>query len=287
MKNIKMKNILITLFTILCSVQLFAQSNYKKEPIEVLIIGTFHFSANSGVTKTNKLDINDAKTQEELEVISNQIAAFKPNQFFVEWEAENQNNLDEHYKAYLKDEYVSYLEKNDPKYTKFYLENEFAQIGFKTGKKANISKMEGIDFQTGFTYDSVIKTAELNKQQDLLLQIDQMSLEYKNLSNELMKSKSMIQVLKSLNTEKIYNLDMKTYIEGINQIGNENNFAGAYLVSELYRRNLYMISLIQKKIKPETKRIAVLVGNSHAGFFTEILKYDSRFKIINLNEIIK
>lgn len=83
-----MKNILITLFTILCSVQLFAQSNYKKEPIEVLIIGTFHFSANSGVTKTNKLDINDAKTQEELEVISNQIAAFKPNQFFVEWEAE-------------------------------------------------------------------------------------------------------------------------------------------------------------------------------------------------------
>ncbi|MBF0596488.1 DUF5694 domain-containing protein [Faecalibacter rhinopitheci] len=282
-----MKNILITLFTILCSVQLFAQSNYKKEPIEVLIIGTFHFSANSGVTKTNKLDINDAKTQEELEVISNQIAAFKPNQFFVEWEAENQNNLDEHYKAYLKDEYVSYLEKNDPKYTKFYLENEFAQIGFKTGKKANISKMEGIDFQTGFTYDSVIKTAELNKQQDLLLQIDQMSLEYKNLSNELMKSKSMIQVLKSLNTEKIYNLDMKTYIEGINQIGNENNFAGAYLVSELYRRNLYMISLIQKKIKPETKRIAVLVGNSHAGFFTEILKYDSRFKIINLNEIIK
>lgn len=282
-----MKNILITLFTILCSVQLFAQSNYKKEPIEVLIIGTFHFSANSGVTKTNKLDINDAKTQEELEVISNQIAAFKPNQFFVEWEAENQNNLDEHYKAYLKDEYVSYLEKNEPKYTKFYLENEFAQIGFKTGKKANISKMEGIDFQTGFTYDSVIKTAELNKQQDLLLQIDQMSLEYKNLSNELMKSKSMIQVLKSLNTEKIYNLDMKTYIEGINQIGNENNFAGAYLVSELYRRNLYMISLIQKKIKPETKRIAVLVGNSHAGFFTEILKYDSRFKIINLNEIIK
>lgn len=199
----------------------------------------------------------------------------------------NQNNLDEHYKAYLKDEYVSYLEKNEPKYTKFYLENEFAQIGFKTGKKANISKMEGIDFQTGFTYDSVIKTAELNKQQDLLLQIDQMSLEYKNLSNELMKSKSMIQVLKSLNTEKIYNLDMKTYIEGINQIGNENNFAGAYLVSELYRRNLYMISLIQKKIKPETKRIAVLVGNSHAGFFTEILKYDSRFKIINLNEIIK
>lgn len=282
-----MKNILITLFTILCSVQLFAQSNYKKEPIEVLIIGTFHFSANSGVTKTNKLDINDAKTQEELEVISNQIAAFKPNQFFVEWEAENQNNLDEHYKAYLKDEYVSYLEKNDPKYTKFYLENEFAQIGFKIGKKANISKMEGIDFQTGFTYDSVIKTAELNKQQDLLLQIDQMSLEYKNLSNELMKSKSMIQVLKSLNTEKIYNLDMKTYIEGINQIGNENNFAGAYLVSELYKRNLYMISLIQKKIKPETKRIAVLVGNSHAGFFTEILKYDSRFKIINLNEIIK
>ena len=281
-----MKNIFITLFTILCSIQLLAQSN-KKEPIELLIIGTFHFSANSGVTKTDKLDIKDAKTQKYLELITNQIAAFNPNQFFVEWEAENQNKLDEHYNAYLKDEYVTYLEKNEPKYKNFYLDNEFAQIGFKTGKKANVSKMEGIDFQTGFAYDSVIKTAELNKQQDLLLQIDQISLEYKNLSNELIKSKNLIQVLKSLNTEKIYNLDMRTYIEGINQIGNENNFAGAYLVSELYRRNLYMISLLQKKIKPDTKRITVLVGNSHAGFFTEILKYDTRFKIINLNDIVK
>jgi hypothetical protein len=282
-----MKNLFSTIFMVLLSVQLSAQISNKTEPIEILIIGTYHFTANSGAIKTDKIDINSISAQKELDNLSTQIAAYKPDQFFVEWEASEQNKLNEHYLSYLNGDYESYLEQMEPKLKKFYLDNEFAQIAFRTGKKLKLPKMEGIDFQTGFAYDSVIKTAEKFNQQNLLHHTDEILLESKNSMNNLMKTKSIIKVLKEINTEKFYELDKRTYLEGVNQIGDENNFTGAYLVSELYRRNLYMISLLQKKMNTKTKRVAVLVGSSHAGFFTEMLKYDKRYKVINLNEVVK
>ena len=62
---------------------------------------------------------------------------------------------------------------------------------------------------------------------------------------------------------------------------------GAYLVSEWYRRNLYMYSLIQKLTENKDTKIMVLLGAGHTAMLREFIKHDSNFEIVELKDVLK
>ncbi len=55
-------------------------------------------------------------------------------------------------------------------------------------------------------------------------------------------------------------------------------------MSEWYRRNLYMYSLIQKLTAPTDGRVLVLVGAGHAAMLRDFIRYDPRFHLRQLRE---
>ena len=278
-----MKKILLLSFfsTIMC-----AQS--IKKPTEILVIGTYHFN-NPGldVAKFKVLDIMGEKPQKQLEEISIAVAKFKPTKIFTEWELKDQLALDTLYNKYKEGTYFDYVAKKYPK-RKFYSHNEIVQLAFRTAKKLNHKKVYAIDYQeTSFDFDSIMKFADTlrlpNFKKEVMADIKDTETE----SNTLFAQNDLLKCLYYFNSKEIRETDIPWYVGKINDSDKLGTYVGAFLASEWYRRNLYMLANIQKQTESSDNRIMVLAGSSHVTMFLDLLKHDPNYKIVELRDVMK
>ena len=69
--------------------------------------------------------------------------------------------------------------------------------------------------------------------------------------------------------------------------GEADDFSGALLTSEWFKRNLYMWSLILKNTANTDERIMVLAGSSHAAMFELFAKDNDGWSIKGLKDIMQ
>jgi len=249
-----------------------AQQAKKKQ---ILLIGTFHY-ANPGhdVAKINTFDIMSEKSQKELEVISNKIKKFGPDKIFVEWKFSKQADLDKYY-----NKNTDSLLKKDA--------NEITQLALRTAKKLNHKKMYGIDYRTRFPYDSLMMSMEKANQKDLMKKTTESTEKFVKDNNERMAKSSLTDLMLYYNEKASNENNIQWYLEVANRAGNPDDFTGASLVSNWYKRNLYMYSLVQKLTESKDNKIMVLLGAGHAAMLREFLAHDPEFEIVELSTVLK
>ena len=253
----------------------------QDDKLEVLLLGTFHFANfnpenNGDIVDIKIRDILNETEQNELELISDKIKAFKPDKIFVEIMYNHQNKLDSIYSSFSTNDYSK--EKRD----------ELTQLAFRTAKKLNHKKLYAMDYRTEFRYDSLMQQMEKAKQFDLIAKDSIELAKLERTENELFASnKSLTEILYFYNDDKRRKEDINWYVNLANQGGEKNNFVGAYLASEWYRRNLYMYSIIQKAIEKQDKRIIILAGASHIAMFKDFIDYNPEWKSVELKVIMK
>jgi hypothetical protein len=260
------KLLLLFLFTVSVN-PAFAQSKKK----QILLIGTFHFE-NPGldVAQVNTFNVMTNKSQKELESITDKIKKFGPDKIFVEWNYEKQDKLD---KFFAKN--TDSLFHNDA--------DELVQLAIRSAKKLGHEKLFAIDYnKTEFPYDSLVKGMQKANQLDLIKKNKDRILAREKSENLKIAKYSLTELLIDCNATNV-----KWYLETANKAGKTDNFVGAYLVSEWYRRNLYMYSLIQKLTENKDTKIMVLLGAGHTAMLREFIKYDSNFEIVELKDILK
>ena len=275
----------LLLFTLLfASINLFCQNKKK----EILLIGTFHFNnPGADIVKTNSFDVMSKNSQKELEKITEKIKKYNPKKIFVEWEYDQQSKLDSLYNLYLNDNYFDYVKEKHPK-NNFYLQNEIFQLAFKTAKKCNLKKVYGIDYPyTTFPFDSLLNSIEKAKQETLKNEILKRIEEFEKLENENLKKSNLTKLIINKNTEDYRKTDLQSYISLLNKAGQNTDFSGAFLVSEWFKRNLYMYSLVQKITESADDKVMILLGASHIALFKQYIELDENFKSIELIEILK
>ncbi|RED26191.1 hypothetical protein BD847_0105 [Flavobacterium cutihirudinis] len=260
--------LLLVLFTLNLS---FAQTKKK----QILLIGTFHY-ANPGhdISKINTFNIMSEKSQKELEIMSDKIKKFGPDKIFVEWQYAKQAGLDEFY-----NKNTDSLFKNS--------KNEITQLALRTAKKLKHKKLYGIDYRTRFPYDSLMMSMEKANQKDLMKKNTATTEKFQKDNNERMAKSSLTELMLYYNEKERDNEDMQWYLEVANRAGNPDDFTGASLVSNWYKRNLYMYSLIQKLTESKDEKIMVLLGASHVTMLREFLVHDSEFEIVELATVLK
>lgn len=257
---------------------IFASSLINAQPKkkQILLIGTFHFE-NPGldVAKINTFNVMSDKSQKELENITTKIKNFDPDKIFVEWNYKEQDRLD---KFYAKNT-DSLLHKNA---------DERVQIALRSAKKLSHKKLFAIDYkEASFPYDSLMKGMKEANQLDLIQKnLDEMAALEKD-QNQKNAKYSLTELLINYNTKEYNSKDMNWYFETANKAGKTDNFVGAYLVSEWYRRNLYMYSLIQKMTESKDDKIMVLLGAGHAGMLREFIAHDPTFELVELAAVLK
>jgi hypothetical protein len=267
---------ILSLLLILTAIKTLSQAK-----TDALLIGTFHFN-NPGqdVVKTKAFDILSKESQHELELIADRIKKFKPDKVFVEWEYADQLGLDTLYNHYLIGSFEQYINSKFPS-SNFYRENEIFQLAFRAAKKSNLPKVYAVDVRNNnFPYDSLIASIDSVNQPYLRHEIDSAINAITKIINYNNSNLSLRKNLEYLNTPSYHQMDLGFYLQYLNPAGRANNFVGAYLVSEWFKRNLYIYSLIQRQVGPTDKRILVLFGASHVSLIKEFMKSDKRFKSV-------
>ena len=267
-----MKKIALLLVLIITFNASFAQSKKK----QILIIGTFHFE-NPGldVAKVNTFNVMTDKSQKELENISNEIKKFNPDKIFVEWSYKKQDKLDKFYARNTD----SLLHKNA---------DERVQLALRSAKKLGHKKLFGIDYnEADFPYDSLTKGMKEANQLNLLKSNEESMKNYEKSQNKKIAKYTLTELLVDINTKESNKANVEWYLGTANRAGKTDNFVGAYLVSEWYRRNLYMYSLIQKLTENKDDKVMVLLGTGHTAMLREFIKYDPNFEIVELAAILK
>lgn len=259
-----------------------SQKTARKEALQVLLIGTFHFenfdpSKNGDIIQKKICDVLTENNQKELARIAKKIVAFAPTKIFVEYPFKKQAKLDTIYQAFPSKAIFKHQKRN-----------EIYQLAFRVAKQLQHNKIFAMDVRTHFPYDSLITQMKKAKQFDLI-QKDQQELDALEASSkELFNSnKSLSEMICYYNKPAYRKKDINWYVSLANQGGERHNFIGAYLASEWYKRNLYMYSIIQKSLHKTDKRIMVLAGSSHAAMFNSFIAYNPEWETVELEEIMK
>lgn len=252
---------------------------------EVLLLGTFHFdSPNLDVVKTNPFDV--VKGQKELEKITDQIKKFNPTKIFIEWSYDEQSELDTLYHLYKEGKFFDFVKQKYPG-NKFYQESEIFQLAFRAAKKCGNAQLYAIDIKTKFPFDEVMKAIEEAKQDQLAQTIRDKIAEMSKKENEDRKKYNLTQLLLAKNTAQARKNDYGDYVTLFNKAGSLHDFRGANLVSEWYRRNLLMYSMVQKNVTPKDDRIMVILGAGHIAVLKQLVDLDRNMKAIDLQDVLK
>ena len=231
---------------------------------------------NDDIVDIKIRDILNENNQKELELISDHIKAFNPDKIFVEYPFNSQKKLDSTYSSFST---IDYSKEE---------RNEITQLAFRAAKKLNHKRLYAMDYRTSFHYDSLIQQMKNAKQYDLIAKDSIELVRLVRDENELFASdKSLSEILYYYNDDKRRKEDINWYVNLANQGGEKENFVGAYLASEWYKRNLYMYSIIQKSINKGDKRIVISAGASHVAMFKDFISYNPEWDTVELKAIMK
>lgn len=272
---------------ILIALLFISTLTFGQEKNKILTLGTFHFhlvKSQFGVD----FDINNKDKQKELTEIIKQIETYKPTKIFVEWEFSKQGELDELYNLYLKDKTFELIKQKYGKNETMYFESEVQQLGFKLADKLKHKKLYAFDYLINEPNDTVMIAIQKANQTDLMNEIQKEFGEYgQAIVTKFQKEKSIKNLLLFFNNKELEDKLNSGYISLFNKAGSKDDFSGAYFVSERFKRNLYMYSLIQKQIDKTDERILVIVGGQHSAGFRDFIRDDKNLEKVELETILK
>ncbi len=272
---------------ILIALLFISTLTFGQEKSKILTLGTFHFhlvKSQFGVD----FDINSKDNQKELNEIIKQIEKYKPTKIFVEWEYSKQNELDDLYNLYLQDKTFELIKQKFGKNETKYFESEVQQLGFKLADKLGHQKLYAFDYILDEPNDTLMVAIQKANQTDLMNEIQKDFGEYgQNLITKFQQEKSIKNLLLFFNNKELEDKLNSGYISLFNKAGSKDDFSGAYFVSERFKRNLYMYSLIQKQIEKADERILVIVGGQHSAGFRDFIRDDKNLEKVELENVLK
>ncbi|MDB5242976.1 MAG: hypothetical protein JWP57_3601, partial [Spirosoma sp.] len=223
----------------------------QQKPVEVLLLGTFHFD-NPGldVAKFESANIFSPKRQQEVKAVVNQLIAYKPDKIFIEAEPTQQAHWDSLVSLYQQGKFTLKA-------------NEIYQLAFPVAKALGHPHLYAADYRKAdFPYDSLMKVLAASHQEVMQQTIQTKIAQVEQAFNANLSKHTIAEMLTIDNTLESRRDNLAFYLNCIGA-GKLDNHVGAYLTSEWWRRNMVIYANILKQLTGNEKRIVVLFGSSH------------------------
>lgn len=246
-------------------------SNLYSQKIDVLNFATFHMVYTPDANKV-KFEQNEKFKSETYEV-AKMLAEFKPTIICVEVLPTKNEELNNDYSKFLKDENYK---------TKF--GGEVALIAYEVGKLSGVKKIYGIDEQETAPYNYNIGN-ELKNQVDSVTSKRYLDSVFKDFAK--IEKLSTIDKLKFLNLEESLEKFINLNADILTYNSTKGKFEGADEASKFYRRNLRMFSNINQIPMTENDRVLVIMGATHTAFLKGFMERSPKYKLINTEKHLK
>jgi Family of unknown function (DUF5694) len=230
-------------------------ANAAEKPIQMMVLGTYHFESPG-------LDVNNIKVdsvltpmrQAQLDAVARALLAFRPTHVMVE------------------------MQSNEPmaeikQFREFQMEkltidsNEIVQLGFRIAKLGGLSVVNGIDVQPSpgeqsyFPYDTVQQTATKLNQTEILTTANAPVAAVAKKFETQQRTATVAQLLVLANSKETLRTVNNPYFAYLS-VGDGNIQPGAELNARWYLRNAKIFGRIVQIAKPGD-RLLIVYGFGH------------------------
>lgn len=250
---------------------------HPKQKIKIVLLGTYHF-ANPGADKFN-VKVDDYSTQvrqKQIQEVNNSLAKYKPQKIFVESGSKYQTEADTYFQNY-KTGKVEITDK---------MLNERFQIGLKLAKQLNNDHIYTVDAPGNWFIDKVERYADsthLTFYKDFQKKFQ----DYITYFNTYIKDHTVKENLFYINRPEellTHNHIMYNYV--FPRVGAGDNYIGAELVGEWYKRNLKIYANILKDISTDDRQVLVIFGSGHIHILKQLFKDNPDFEVVEVNKYL-
>jgi hypothetical protein len=239
---------------------------------EVLVLGTYHMdNPGQDLHNTKADDVVTPKRQAEIEELTAVLARFRPTKIALEWDAGDQAGLDR-----VLGEY----EAGQRQLTR----DERQQVGMRLAKLAGLKKIYAIDTMWDFPYGSLVNWAKANGRSAELEAIDHMGAEQSKADEGYLTSYTVLDMFRRLNSSESIAESAANYAR-LGHFGDDNDPAGARLLTRWYERNTFILTSLLGVIEPGD-RIFVLYGAGHQALLRRFIADDPTLKLRTLEELL-
>jgi hypothetical protein len=222
--------------------------------VQVMILGTYHF-ANPGrdVIKQDIDDVLQPKRQAELEDLVTRLASWKPDRIAVEQPFSRTDTVRARYARYLANTLAP-------------SRNEVVQIGFRLASQLGHKAVYPIDDDSFLYLNDSLKAVDRRRPEfkqardsvDAVLQKAALA------TNAWMRTTTIREHLLRLNSdEALHGGNSLGMFGGYLQAGEGQNYGGPQFLAQWYARNFDMAHNLTRMLRPDVRRILVIVGSGH------------------------
>ncbi len=258
-----------------------AQSNLKhsKEKIKILLLGTYHF-ANPRADKFNveAVDYMSEIRQKEILDVNSSLAKFKPEKIFIESGIKWQTDADSFFQQYKQGK-VDLNKKG--------MVSEKFQIGLRIAKQLNNKHIYSVD-APGDWFENKVKKYADSVGMTYYADFEKETKNYVDSLNVYFKNHSIKENLYYLNNpieQLAKNHFMYNYI--FPKVGAGDNYIGADLVGEWYKRNYRIYGNILKNVSKTDKAVLLIFGNGHIHILRQLFKDNPDFEVVEARLYLK
>jgi hypothetical protein len=236
--------------------------------IQVMLLGTYHF-ANPGrdVIKQDIDDVLHPRRQAELDDLVTRLASWKPDRIAVEWPISATDTVRARYARYL----AQTLAPN---------RNEVVQIGFRLASRLGHDALYPIDDDSYLDLNDSLKAIfqrrpEFKRTRDSVVAVLQKEAES---TNAWMRTTTIREHLLRLNgDEALHRGNSLGMFGGYLQAGEGQNYGGPQFLAQWYARNFNMAHNLTRMLRPDVKRILLVVGGGHVAPLRNLLDEAPQF----------
>ncbi|MBD2757749.1 DUF5694 domain-containing protein [Spirosoma validum] len=275
--------------TILCflSINLGARGAWGQTPsptpphIKVVLMGTFHFGATGDKGKISFDDLFSVHRQRQLQNLTNQLAALKPDQIFVEREPGEQAQWDSVFAQYR----AHRLDTNA-------IRNEIFQVAIRVASKAGLSRVVCVDQQQPLPYDKLEAWAKRLPTDSLaqakLASYKLLSLDYPYpKKTKTLAASSLAEYYLYINSKAYGAIDRADYLVYPPAYGYDSDYTGVELLTSWYDRNAKIFTNILRRSPPEDRLYVVLFGSSHMLPLRHYFENHPYFEVVELGAVVQ
>jgi hypothetical protein len=237
------------------------------EPVQVMILGTFHMDNPGHDLHNMKVDdVLTEKRQAELADVSTHLLRFKPTAVMLEAQRRDPG-------AATLPRYRDYLAgKLEPS------RNEVVQVGYRLAKAAGLKETYGIDVDGDFPYEAVQKFADAHGKGAILVREGEKTDARLKEASEVLEKSTIGAALRYFNQPERMALDNGFY-QAMLEIGSGDEQPGAALVAAWNKRN-FEICARMIQLAHAGDRVVVLYGSGHAFLLRQCVAQTPGFQLV-------
>jgi hypothetical protein len=261
----------------LALVFIFCFISYPQKPMlsdtekpTVLVLATYHMhNPGRDLMNVQSDDVLTEKRQKEIRQFVNLLKRFKPTKIAVE-ASFNSSKINEEYSRYLRGEYQL-------------TSNEIDQIGYRLAKELNHQKVYGVDAEGAFDIGRVFAFAGANNQQAILDKGMAIGKRQVAEENKLIQTAAIPEIYKTINDQRKINEAHQAYLM-MSHVGKDNEYPGANLLGDWYKRNLKIFSNINRITESKNDRILVIIGGNHVKTLQQFIEDSGEYNLERLSK---